>query len=419
MDDGKRGPRRSQARSRRKVVFLVLDHYYPELHAGVVEAAKALDWDLEDERCRGHHGQPFPSDWTPDGVICTTETDLVAGWARDFKGPLVRLLADAAPSTQDLPPDNLPTVELGFNRAGEMAARHLLSLGMPHLAYYRFCHSRTDQDLFRSFMDTCAAAGVRPLVLDYTAAHADHLPLERMTRVHRRDWLEKQLAALPLPCGLMTDDDRFALDAVTVALELGLDVPHDLAVLGCENRALIHGRSPVPVSSIDMNLAVAGQTAALMLQRLMDGKPLRARRAVVPPVRVEERRSTATFVCPDPAISKVVMRIRRDFAQPLSVSLLAREAGVSTRTLQRLYPAMVGTTISEDLMRRRLDAAGRLLRETGLKLETIAMECGLTNAKNLCRLFKDHHGMTPGQWRDGAGDSAAGWQAAEWLQRRT
>ena len=45
------------------------------------------------------------------------------------------------------------------------------------------------------------------------------------------------------------------------------------------------------------------------------------------------------------------------------------------------------------------DAAATLLRDTDLKLESIAWESGLGNATNLCRLFKKRYGRTPGAWR--------------------
>jgi transcriptional regulator GlxA family with amidase domain len=41
-----------------------------------------------------------------------------------------------------------------------------------------------------------------------------------------------------------------------------------------------------------------------------------------------------------------------------------------------------------------------MLREDNVKLEPVAMETGLGNAKNLCLLFKEHLGLTPGQWKE-------------------
>jgi LacI family transcriptional regulator len=101
-----------------------------------------------------------------------------------------------------------------------------------------------------------------------------------------------------------------------------------------------------------------------------------------------------------PGISKAILTIRNEYSRPLTVSSLARECGMSVRTLHRLYRSATGNTIGKDLVTRRIEAAADLLRHGDAKLEPVAMETGLRSAKNLCRLFKDHLGLTPGQWKD-------------------
>lgn len=101
-----------------------------------------------------------------------------------------------------------------------------------------------------------------------------------------------------------------------------------------------------------------------------------------------------------PGISKAIRTIREDYSRPHTVSSLARECGMSVRSLHRLYRSATGTTVGKDLLARRIEAAAEMLREDDMKLEPVAMETGLRNAKNLCRLFKEHLGLTPGQWKE-------------------
>lgn len=112
-----------------------------------------------------------------------------------------------------------------------------------------------------------------------------------------------------------------------------------------------------------------------------------------------ERRA-AVLECDNPGISKVLRTIRHEYSRPLTVSSLARECGMSVRSLHRLYRSVTGTTIGQDIIARRIEAAATMLREDDVKLEPVAMETGLGNAKNLCRLFKEHLGLTPGQWKE-------------------
>ncbi len=104
--------------------------------------------------------------------------------------------------------------------------------------------------------------------------------------------------------------------------------------------------------------------------------------------------------CDNPAIYKAILKIRDEYSRPHTVSSLARECGMSVRSLHRLYRSVTGNTIGKDLIARRIEAAADMLREDDIKLEPVAMETGLRNAKNLCRLFKEHLGLTPGQWKD-------------------
>ncbi|RYD65728.1 MAG: AraC family transcriptional regulator [Verrucomicrobiaceae bacterium] len=104
--------------------------------------------------------------------------------------------------------------------------------------------------------------------------------------------------------------------------------------------------------------------------------------------------------CDNPGIRKVLRTIRDEYSRPLTVSSLARECGMSVRSLHRLYRSVTGTTIGQDIIARRIEAAAAMLREDDVKLEPVAMETGLGNAKNLCRLFKEHLGVTPGQWKE-------------------
>jgi transcriptional regulator GlxA family with amidase domain len=112
------------------------------------------------------------------------------------------------------------------------------------------------------------------------------------------------------------------------------------------------------------------------------------------------RNTGAPLECDIPGISKAIRMIRNEYSRPLTVSSLARECGMSVRTLHRLYRSVTGNTIGKDLVARRIEVAADLLREVDVKLEPLAMETGLRSAKNLCRLFKEHLGVTPGQWKE-------------------
>ncbi|MDB6078042.1 MAG: AraC family transcriptional regulator [Akkermansiaceae bacterium] len=386
--------------TKRPVVSLTLEPYHREIHLGVVRAAKELGWDLDDSRCHYGNQRSLPSEESPDGVITTSLSPAMSEWIQDCACPAVSVnTGDTSQGSRQ--PASIPVVELDFAKAGAMAAKHLCTLGYPSLAYLHASRGKEAEAQLRAFAETCRTAGKSFQVLDFTREfHGVSETTGGIPRHHWINWLSDKVSSLIFPCAIMAQDDREALEIMSVAEDLGLRVPEDLAVLGCLDLEVVHGKSQVPLSSIDMNFELAGYTAARLLDQAMRSVPTMPNRVMVPPKRLIERRSTFSFACDIPAVAKTLMRIRRDYAEKLTVPTLAKEAGMSVRTLQRVYGSVTGSSISDDLLKRRLEVASSLLRETSLKLESIARAVGLGSANHLCHLFKERYGQTPRQWRE-------------------
>jgi AraC-like DNA-binding protein len=97
------------------------------------------------------------------------------------------------------------------------------------------------------------------------------------------------------------------------------------------------------------------------------------------------------------------VRERLDHASHETPSLaeLAREASVSTRTLQRQFAAVHGIAIFEYVRSRRLDRSRRLLEREGISVAQAAHEAGYSSAANFATAFRRRFGLSPRQARDG------------------
>jgi AraC-like DNA-binding protein len=97
------------------------------------------------------------------------------------------------------------------------------------------------------------------------------------------------------------------------------------------------------------------------------------------------------------------LELRRDldvnFAQPLSLTRLARQRRVTVRCLQRDFEEVAGVGIQDYVTERRLDAAVRLLQNTSDKVEWIANVVGWSSRKNLNRALARRRGVNPGDLR--------------------
>jgi transcriptional regulator GlxA family with amidase domain len=90
---------------------------------------------------------------------------------------------------------------------------------------------------------------------------------------------------------------------------------------------------------------------------------------------------------------------RGRIAEPLTVAEMARHANVSPRTFARRFRAETGTTPLQWLLSRRVLEARRLLEESDLPVETVALRAGFGNAASLRDHFRRATATTPTAYR--------------------
>lgn len=100
----------------------------------------------------------------------------------------------------------------------------------------------------------------------------------------------------------------------------------------------------------------------------------------------------------------VAEEIDECFASGLQVRALARKAGVHPVSLTRQFRRHFGTTVSERIRLRRIQAAVGLLSRPETTLPDVAYSTGFADQSHLCRVFKAATGMTPGAFRALAAD---------------
>ena len=97
----------------------------------------------------------------------------------------------------------------------------------------------------------------------------------------------------------------------------------------------------------------------------------------------------------------------QDIANPPSLEALAREVGLTTFQLSRIFGTFLGHTIPGLLRRHRMDRAAEALRETRSGVGEIAVSVGYHSMSAFCRAFERELKMTPSeyrqQWRTNAG----------------
>lgn len=97
---------------------------------------------------------------------------------------------------------------------------------------------------------------------------------------------------------------------------------------------------------------------------------------------------------------KSAIRLMEDTIEhPLKVSNLARQVGVSTRQLERLFLIHLDETPAKFYKKIRLKRAHALVTDTQMPLIDVALACGFSDSSSLSRAYRLEYAKTPNQIR--------------------
>ena len=101
-----------------------------------------------------------------------------------------------------------------------------------------------------------------------------------------------------------------------------------------------------------------------------------------------------------PDFEQILQYIKKHFTDPgFSREQIAHAAGISVRSLSRMFQKYMQMGISQYIMECRLKRTADMLSLTTLRINEIADQCGFGSAIYLARAFKAHYKMTPKTYR--------------------
>jgi LacI family transcriptional regulator len=383
MGHGGTSPQKHTMKNVLPIFEFYISSMYHLLH-GVADYAGGHDWHLGLISTRFE----LPRHWSGDGILThlTSSPRLIKFLQAHADIPIVSFNPSWGMRY------SFPYAVVGEDNAeiGRIAARYFLTLGDVHCCWYGGHGARR-----AAFADELAKNNRR--------THAIVLPknmLRRRPWDEVNGWLLAQLKKLPLPCAVFCENDSWARELLETALQGGIRVPEEIAIMGVDNEPLICNSSSTPLSSIDNRLRKVGHDGAALLDRLMAGEPFPAAPELVPPMPLPIiRKSTDMLATGNPTVAKAVDFIRKRHTADISVADVARAVNISDSGLRKLMNRKIGTSPCQLLQDMRLTTACRLLRETDLKNESIAVQAGLGDAQRLHELFRKTLKTTPLRFR--------------------
>ncbi len=374
-------------RHKHRHILLLLDWYAPEMHSGIARYARGAGWFLDALSTRVHR---WESGWKHDGIICLLGPDpRVREFVCSAGIPVVNIGYDAA-----LP---VPRVATDNRLVAEMALAYLSGRGFSDIGYYFKGTGPCDLERMTFLREAAGRSNVRFHLLDLSAFR--DAPIDSDARYRE---LKKLLHRLPKPTAMLAENDDCAVELITAALDMGIKVPEAMAVLGVNNDALRCEFAPVPISSIDENMAGVGFAAAALLDDLFHGRPVKSPSLLLPPLRVVSRRSTDYMAVGDKVVADLLAQLSRRFTEPINADIAATWAPLSKRHLHALFKRETGRSVSDCIADLRVRRAEDLLIGTDLKLGAVAERCGFSGEHQLIRAFRSHHGKTPTEYRRSA-----------------
>ena len=101
-------------------------------------------------------------------------------------------------------------------------------------------------------------------------------------------------------------------------------------------------------------------------------------------------------------------RMDREFAEPLDVDAVARDAGMSAGHFSRQFRAAYGESPYSYLMTRRIERAMALLRRGDLSVTEVCFAVGCSSLGTFSTRFTELVGMPPSTYRRQAAQATAG-----------
>ncbi|MGJ8617039.1 MAG: GlxA family transcriptional regulator [Sulfitobacter sp.] len=96
-----------------------------------------------------------------------------------------------------------------------------------------------------------------------------------------------------------------------------------------------------------------------------------------------------------PKLSQVIQMMESNIEEPISPSVLARDVGMSTRQLERLFRRYLNRSPKRYYMELRLQKARNLLMQTDMSVINVALACGFASPSHFSKCYRAHYDTTP------------------------
>lgn len=349
-------------------------------------------WDLLlEEDFRSETGRLI--DWDGDGIVADLDDTSWRALLPSIRIPLVGVGGSYQLNAPELA--KVPYVASDNQAIMAMAYHHLIDMGLAHFACYSI--QPTQQNHWASERE---AAFRRLVETDGGIAHVfNGRPTSAL------DWediltnLCTWLASLPKPVGVVAVTDSRARQVIQACLRNRHAVPDEVAIIGVDDEPLFRMLNRIPISSVAQGTREMGRQAASLLHTMLISGSSLSHRILIGPKGVNAQLSSRHQARYSNRVMHALHFIRQFGARTIKSAAVAEYVGVSRASLDAHFVAELGHTVSQELLKFRLDLACRLLSNEELSLFEVAQRSGFTTTQYMCTVFKRELGESPKAFR--------------------
>lgn len=352
-------------------------------------AHQCSDWQLLLAPWGKYDHMMLPDNWDGEGVIARITH-------RELAEQILRLGVPAVDvSWFRLGSGRIPRCTCDEQAVAGLAVKYFTDLGFRQFAYCGSSIRPHDVDrLGESFVEQLNRKGFQCRTFVPRRDSVSVMPpaeeLERMI-----EWLRM----MPRPVALLAFDSLQARRVTEACALGGIDVPHEVAVLGGEHDRLSCTISKPQLSSIDHAPKIVGYRAAELLASLIRGETPPAEPVYIPVTRVIACQSTDTVAIADDLLASAVRYIKEHCHQRISIGDILAAVPMSRRAMEKGFRQHLGRSPAEEIRRVRVERAVQLLCDTSWAMPRIARTVGFDRPELLTRAFRRELSITPSEFR--------------------
>ncbi|MFD2256768.1 substrate-binding domain-containing protein [Luteolibacter algae] len=331
----------------------------------------------------------LPKGWIGDGIIARIPNAKSACNLAKLKVPVVDV------SSIPLPGNPYPRIMPDHEEACRLALDHFTSKGFKRFGYVGPVRLPWVQAHFAAFQKVLATHKLKGRVFSS--------PMDFTSQKDWQEWMDslcQWLAEQPKPLAILAWSPRMGREVVEACRMGGIQVPHEVAILGSNSDGLLDQACHPPLAGIDEPCFEMGKLAAKYLDSLISGSADVPPLTLVKPSRIIPGGSTDTLALNDPMLVQVMKFIESHACDcGMSVETILQHVPMARRSLERKFRETFDRSPAEEIRLRRVAHAKALLLDTDLPMSEVAEACGYSTYNYLYSVFMKSTGISPTMYR--------------------